>query len=599
MRVAILFLLLSALALAAKPKLKDVFDPQSVSLGTYVWPEWRKLSKKERLATRGIDPDGWETPPPDKLTPEEVEKKKKRDEEEAKKSPEQREKERQKRLNAPGPRDRYAGFRYSQRLKRKQGMFNRMVDGLPPSSIEGLIKKLTQIDKLGRKFDKVIGETTESFLKSKEQLDRTRQQQIDRHMKKHGKPPDRVMVSRSLLQAYERDRRSLQLMLSVQESERQFHKWVMRRFAEMIEALPEADRGKPYAALAAGLKGKDWRQRLRCAAILGYLHDERAHAIFDAALAAEADPYMLAELIRIRARRRPAGIFELLAERLKDKRWQVRAAVVAELGRIPKKESIDLLIARLNKEDGRLKDDIADALEALTLKEFEADAAPWEAWWKKSKPTWKPPEKKTMAGGEVAAKEGGEGKSVAFYGIRTHAKRIVFCLDVSGSMGLPLDGEGGKKKPRIETARQEMLRALRLLPEDAVFTIVAYHSTVAVWKKKLAKATPAHKKSATRWIEKLQPAASTNIYDALEKSLQLATGAVGKRDDQAVTIFFMTDGVPTDGRVVDPAQILSEITERNRRLGVVIHTVGVSKDQNGAFLLNLARANGGRYAARK
>ena len=83
------------------------------------------------------------------------------------------------------------------------------------------------------------------------------------------------------------------------------------------------------------------------------------------------------------------------------------------------------------------------------------------------------------------------------------------------------------------------------------------------------------------------------------RSLQLAGATSGKRGDQAVTIFFMTDGVPTDGRVVDPAQILAEITERNRRIGVVIHTVGVSKEQNGAFLLNLARANGGRYAARK
>ena len=599
MRRTILLLLLSALAIAAKPKLKEVFDPQSVPLATYPWPEWRKLSKKMRLETRGIDPDAWETPPPDKLTPEEEEEKKKREEEEAKKTPEQRDQERQRRINAPGPRDRYAGFRFAERLKNKQGRFDRMVEGLPPSSIAGLIKKLNQIDKLGAKFDKVIGEVTESFLKSKEQLDRTRQQQIDRHMKKHGKPPAQVMVSRSLLQAYERDRRRLQLMLSVQESERQFHRWVLRRFAEMIEDLPEGERGKPYAALAAGFKGKDWRQRLRCAAILGYMRDERAHAIFDAALTAEADAYMLAELIRIRALRRPEGIHELLAARLLDERWQVRAAVIAELGRLPKKESIEMLIARLAKEEGRLKDDIADALEALTLKKFDADPEPWQAWWKKAKPTWKPPEKKRMADGALAVKEGGEGRSVAFYGIRTHAKRIVFCLDVSGSMGMPLDGEGGKKKPRIETARQEMLRALRLLPEDAVFTIVAYHSTVAVWKKKLAKATPANKKSASRWIEKLQPAASTNIYDALVKSLQLAGATSGKRGDQAVTIFFMTDGVPTDGRVVDPAQILAEITERNRRIGVVIHTVGVSKEQNGAFLLNLARANGGRYAARK
>ena len=79
-------------------------------------------------------------------------------------------------------------------------------------------------------------------------------------------------------------------------------------------------------------------------------------------------------------------------------------------------------------------------------------------------------------------------------------------------------------------------------------------------------------------------------------SLQLAAGKKGASAD---TIFFMTDGVPTDGRIVDPAQILAEITQRNRRLGVVIHCIGVSKEQNAGFLLNLARANGGRYASHK
>jgi hypothetical protein len=57
--------------------------------------------------------------------------------------------------------------------------------------------------------------------------------------------------------------------------------------------------------------------------------------------------------------------------------------------------------------------------------------------------------------------------------------------------------------------------------------------------------------------------------------------------------------VPTNGRVVDPAQILKEITARNRLLDVVIHTVGVSQDQNAGFLLNLAKQNRGRYVAHK
>ena len=153
---------------------------------------------------------------------------------------------------------------------------------------------------------------------------------------------------------------------------------------------------------------------------------------------------------------------------------------------------------------------------------------------------------------------------------------------------------------RIDTAKEEMVRALRRLPEDALFTIVSYHSTVNVWKKKLVPATASNKKLAVKYIDGLVPQASTNIFDALDTALGLATGSRGKsKAPKADTIYFMTDGVPTDGRIVDPAQILTEITAKNRRAAVVIHTIGVSKEQNAGFLLNLARNNGGKYAARK
>jgi len=554
MRRTLLLLVFAAVALApvafaAKPKLKDVLDPAIVPLIPYAWPEWRKLPREKRMETRGIDPGAWETPPPDPLT-------------------------------------------------RKQAKFNALANGLPPSSLAGVIAKLTLIDKLETKYEKLIAERTEEYLKWKELLDRETKQKSDRYFKKHGKWPEQVMVDRKVLTSYRRGRKKLQRMLSVQESERQFRDWLPGRIAELIEELPEKDQGKPLAAIAKGLKHKDWRQRIRCVAILGRLHGEPAQALFDAALASEADPFVLAELIRIRSRARPDGVFALLRARLKDERWQVRAAVIAELGRLPKKESIEILIAQLEAESGRMKDDVVDALEALTTRRFEPDPAPWKQWWQKNKPTWKPPEKKAASG--LAAKPGEEGKTVSFYGIPTSSKRIVFCLDVSGSMAFPLDGKDGKKKPRIETARAEMIRALRRLPADAMFTIVTYHTTVHVWKKKLVPASASNKKLAVKYVERMEPNGSTNIFDALNTSLRLAAGTRGKgKVPNADTIFFMTDGMPTDGRIVDPSQIITEITARNRHAGVVIHTIGVSKEQNAGFLLNLARTNGGKYAARK
>ncbi|MHC4937707.1 MAG: VWA domain-containing protein [Planctomycetota bacterium] len=581
MRVLLCLVFLALLAVA-RPKLKDVFDPRETPLRHYGWDEWRNLPQKEKLQSRGIDPETWEKPPPD---PEAEAERQKKIEEQKKKNPN---------WKPPNPTDRYAGFKFQKRLEKKQRIFEELVSNLPASSIEGLVKKLTTIDKMNAAYEKQIAELTEEFLKAKEQLDRTSQQQIDRHIKKYGKPPAQVMVPRNLLMAYERHRKQLQLMLSTQESERQFHAWLLPRYAELIDGLSEKEQARPYSALAKGMAHKDWRQRVRCGTIVAYLPGKKAAGIFDAAMASEKDPYVLAELIRLRAKKRPDGLLKMLESMLADPAWQVRATVYAELSRIKKKEAVDLLIARIEKEEGRLQDDIVDALEVLTGKRFDPDKTIWTEYWEKQRANWEPP-REGKKPGEKIVKEGG-GKSVSFYGIKTHSKRIVFCLDISGSMAEPLDGREGKGDPRIKTAKAQMEKALRSLPEDAVFTIVAYSNTVQTWKKQLVKATKGNKAKAWKWVEKLEPKGSTNIYDALETSLQIAAGKKGVSAD---TVFFMTDGMPTDGRIVDPSQILAEITQKNRRVGVVIHAIGVSKEQNAGFLLNLARANGGRYAAHK
>jgi Mg-chelatase subunit ChlD len=114
-------------------------------------------------------------------------------------------------------------------------------------------------------------------------------------------------------------------------------------------------------------------------------------------------------------------------------------------------------------------------------------------------------------------------------------------------------------------------------------------------------ATLKSKQAARKFVDKLQPVGATNIYDALLTSMDVAlkAGRGKEKNPEADTIFFLTDGIPSHGRIVNPHQILEEITKRNELVGLVIHTVGVSKDQNAGFLLNLAKRNGGRYVAHK
>ncbi|MCZ6785546.1 MAG: VWA domain-containing protein [Planctomycetota bacterium] len=588
-RVTIGLLALAATALAGGLKLKDLFDPghPRFSLSHYSWQDWEKLSRKEKMRAKGIDPATWVDPPPDPPDPNAKPKPKKK-----------------KPLGGvPGrkqyPKDRWPGFRFDQRLKRKQQAFEKLVGDNPaPSVVEGLIKQLGLIEKSARKFEKNVAEATEMYVKVKERVDKATETYARNYKKRHGKNPSQVLLPRALLQDFWRKSKYLQEGVSVQQSERMFHEWVLARVGGYFAALTESEQQKPLAALAKGLVDKDWRKRIRSAAVLGHAGSKPAVDLFTKALQQEQDPLVLGELIRIRAKRSGKGLAEVLAERIDDESWPVRLAVIRALARIRTKESIDLLVARMAKEPGRLKDDIRAALHRLTGKTMDPDPEPWKLWWEKNREKWTPP---PVVAGVVAA-GGAKGEGVYFYGIRTSSRRIVFCIDISGSMEFPLDGEGGKRAPRIERAKKELYQAMAALRDEAQFAIVVYNSEVGVWKRgRMMPAVIKNKQAGRKFVEKLQPAGSTNIFDALNKSLDIARSPVGKRDKNpsADTIFFLTDGVPTHGKIVDPLQIIEEITARNKLLGVTIHTIGVSKDQNAGFLLNLAKRNGGQYVAHK
>ena len=63
------------------------------------------------------------------------------------------------------------------------------------------------------------------------------------------------------------------------------------------------------------------------------------------------------------------------------KAWSVRAAAVAAARELRTKTLVGPLIARLRKEDGRIRGDIVAALEDLTGGELGPRADDWERWW--------------------------------------------------------------------------------------------------------------------------------------------------------------------------------------------------------------------------
>jgi hypothetical protein len=70
-----------------------------------------------------------------------------------------------------------------------------------------------------------------------------------------------------------------------------------------------------------------------------------------------------------------------------------------------------------------------------------------------------------------------------------------------------------------------------------------------------------------------------------------------KRRSKVDTIFFVTDGAPTTGEIIEPQKIIDAITELNKSRGIAIHVICFDK-MAGERLRGLAERNGGKYVLR-
>jgi hypothetical protein len=194
-----------------------------------------------------------------------------------------------------------------------------------------------------------------------------------------------------------------------------------------------------------------------------------------------------------------------------------------------------------------------------------------------------------------------------FYGIATHSKRILYILDVSRSMLEPAEGKysGGKgadekTKSKLDVAKNELIQSIRGLPEDATFNIVFFSDGVETWKPKPVLADKAGKAEGVKRATSVKTVGATNIFDALERGFALAgRGTQDKRYSVTIdTVYFMSDGRSNRGRLIDPAQILAEVTRLNSEQKLKIHVIGVGKDHDKALMQAIAAATGGTYVAR-
>ena len=171
-------------------------------------------------------------------------------------------------------------------------------------------------------------------------------------------------------------------------------------------------------------------------------------------------------------------------------------------------------------------------------------------------------------------------KPRSFYGVNIFATDMIFVLDISSSMD-------------IRTAKLQLKNAYKSLKSNEYFNLVVYNWGASVWKQHLVPATEKNKQDANNWVNKLEARGATNIYGALKRTFEVAWQ--GKK---AETIYFLSDGLPTAGKVMSPTKIISYVKDWNKGKKIIVNVIGIGPHQDRRFLGALAEENYGRYFIR-
>jgi len=379
------------------------------------------------------------------------------------------------------------------------------------------------------------------------------------YLKEHKLLPGEYPVPQAL------NKRFIDLELALKKSralkfrEQVFQADIVKRVTGLVARCPKNERGKLLAALQAGLKDRNPAQRLRCARLLGLMPGPVAAAVLAGRFSKERQPVVLGALLEARARAEGGdAAVQAVKLYLSNAAWPVREGAIRALRRAGAATAVDALVARLALEPGRLRDDIASALRAMS----GTDQEDWAGWWSQARGGWSASPAPLEAGHAVR----GAGPDL-FFGVQTATRAAIWCLDSSAGW---------------DQVRSEALRGLEALAQGARFGIVVFDSQPRVWRKRPAEAGPATRESARRFLESFRPDGGANAWAGMMAALDLA-GARKNKPAWADTIFFAVPRPPREVRTVhdramffEPREVALEITRRNALCGLRIHALGIS-----------------------
>jgi hypothetical protein len=327
---------------------------------------------------------------------------------------------------------------------------------------------------------------------------------------------------------------------------------------------------------------------------------------------------------------------------LDDRMWQVQTASIAALPRLSDKEAlrakvVPRLVDFLELSSGRAREDCAAALKRITGKAFGKDVPAWRAWLAGGDPPAQPrqgdpaappaPAPGTPTGGDYGEQQ--QPVKPHFYGMDVASKRFVIVLDRSLSMVDPIEidkdrlrretsrrraavtGADAPKgaeaadpndvgydipwwriKTRLDLARYQTINLIAQLEPDQSFEIVLFSTDVEPWMNKMVPANQANKQKAIAMVEALKPDGQTNTWGAIAHAFEMSAAATRTGTAAPDEIYFVTDGAPSLGDIVDGNQIYEAVVQLAKVHQMRVNVIGIGV--NLQFLRKMAVMTGGQ-----
>jgi len=440
------------------------------------------------------------------------------------------------------------------RIKRKQAAFEEHLARRGPAVLFKAMQRCDPaVEEVVKKRDAMYGR----FSKAHARYAGWMEDYAKKYRRKHGRDPADFPMPESLNKGYLDQELAMKAANSLVERELGFHRWALERLAR---AAPEADE-RFKAALEAGLRAKSPHQRLRAARLLALVPGWDPAAAF----ARERHPAVAAALA-------PG------AAALDHESWVVRAGGVAVLRGRRTKESVDALVARWPKEQGRSQDDLHDALAWLTNR-VESD---WPAWWQAASAGFQPsppPPAAPPQPDRVVPPISPSGR--ACFALPTGSERFVLCVGTARGWA---------------EIQKEINRFLATVPESAEFALVAFGAGAEPFKRGLVANSGTNREALAKWMEKREPGARNDLWTGMDAAFGIA------EEGSADTLILFNPGPPTQigdspALVTSPRQIWYELSYRNALLGVRVLGYGASGGGDSYFLQELAREQRGGFIA--